>query len=185
MKRFSDTAFSGKKEDLRSCPGQRNKVCRPGPCTRRESPVRSNEKKNGNVLPKVYNSKRTIGHESVPTDRYDAILDIPYTKSSLESCIHRNDVKRSAPAYGNNATSSSNGQTSEYECQSDLEHDNKCAADTRYLTLLKPSVLPKNSLHTKRRPSQLEALPLKKQRRVNTKRKLWTVFELVTACPVR
>ena len=30
MKRFSDTAFSGKKEDLRSCPGRRNKECRPG-----------------------------------------------------------------------------------------------------------------------------------------------------------
>ena len=26
MKRFSDTAFSGEKEDLRSCPGRRNKV---------------------------------------------------------------------------------------------------------------------------------------------------------------
>ena len=43
---------------------------------------------------------------------------------SIESCIHRNDVHRSTHAYGNIATSSSSGQTSEDECESDLEHDN-------------------------------------------------------------
>ena len=43
---------------------------------------------------------------------------------SIEYCIKRNDVNRSAHAYGNIATSSSSGQTSEDECQSDLEHDN-------------------------------------------------------------
>ena len=105
----------------------------------------------------MYKSKKNNGHESIPTDGYDATLDIPYTKSSIESCIHRNDVSRSAPAYGNNATSSSSGQTSGDECQEDLEHDNNCAVDIGYLTLLWPSVLPKNSLQTKRRPSQLEA----------------------------
>ena len=42
---------------------------------------------------------------------------------------------------------------------------------------------PKNSLQTKRRSTQLEALPPKKQRRANTKGELWTVCELAPACP--
>ena len=38
-----------------------------------------------------------------------------------------------------------------------------CAVDIGYLMFLWPSVLPKNSLQTKRGPSQLEALPQKKR----------------------
>ena len=75
---FTQNSFSGKKEDMRSCLGRRNIHWRLGPCTGWESPARSNQKQRESDLPKEYNSKCTNGHESIPTDGYNAIFHIPH-----------------------------------------------------------------------------------------------------------